>query len=514
MKVLDFGLAKLAAPQDIAADISPTLSPTITSPALVTGVGVLLGTAAYMSPEQAKGREADRRSDVWAFGCVLFEMLTGKRAFEGDDVSDTMASVLKGEPDWTKLSSDVPRAIRQVLRGSLEKDRRRRMGEVSTALFLMRPPEGDADEEGEETTVDLRGSWRRSMPAVVVSSTLVALIVGFLAWSFEPSPSTPATVSRFAFALPDGQQLRSNTRSAIAISPDGSTIVYAANGQLYLRAIDELEPKPIPGTAQDAGNPFFSPDGRWVGYYSRSEQKLKKIATTGGAAVNICDFRDPEGFGPVWNADGAIYWGAVAGILRVPADGGAPETVITLEKNQTAHRPQILPGGDALLFGLSDRASSSARTWDAAQIVVQSLKSGERSVVIAGGGDARYVPTGHVVYALGTTVLAASFDVRTLKVGSPVPLIEGVRRASNAGADAQFAVSATGSMVYVAAETMGERVLALVDRSGVVRRLRLPPGLYESPRVSPDGKQLATRSCVESLLSPTPRSAAARSQGR
>ena len=246
-----------------------------------------------------------------------------------------------------------------------------------------------------------------------------------------------------------------------------------------------MEARPIQGTDEDPASPFFSPDGEWVGYYSTSDNKLKKIAPIGGAPVTLCDATIP--FGVSWGSDDTIVYGQPEGIMRVSANGGTPELVIPTEAPELVHGPQMLPGGEWVLFTLSGAVAGLAR-WDEAQIVVQSLETGERKVLWEGGSDARYLPTGHLVYALEDVLFALPFDLASLEVsGGSVPMVEGVRRVSTGTtATANYGFSDRGTLVYVAeSATADRRILALVDRNGVAEPLNLPPGLYAQPRLSP-----------------------------
>jgi serine/threonine-protein kinase len=304
VKVLDFGLAKAtdaagAAPLDVGN------SPTITSPAMMTGVGVMLGTAAYMSPEQAKGRAADKRSDVWAFGCVLYEMLTGKRAFEGEDVSDTLANVLKSEPHWTAWPPTVPEPIRLLVRRCLEKDRSKRVADASTARFLLTEPLLTAS-----PVVAPAGAvratpplWRRGL-LLVITALVTAGMTGLVAWRAWRVPIAPVT--RFTITLP-GDQRFANRSQVLAISPDGSRVVYVGNAppQLYLRSMADLEARPIAGTNLDPMSPFFSPDGQWIGFYSFHDRTLSKIAVSGGASLVLCKTTPPHGV--TWDGNWIIF---------------------------------------------------------------------------------------------------------------------------------------------------------------------------------------------------------------
>ena len=494
VKVLDFGLAKVL--DSAASAIDASQSPTITSPAM-TGMGVILGTAAYMSPEQAKGRPADKRSDVWAFGAVLYEMLSGQRAFKGEDVSDTLAMVLKGEPEWHALPGEVSPLVVTLIRRCLEKDRRRRIAEFSTALFVI-----DESARVAAAASAQPASVRRRTGLAVVAAGTAAVIAGSAAWMLKPAASPSLPLARFTIALPADEQFSSTGRHVVALSPDGTQIAYGANGRLYLRAMDQLDAVPIRGT-EGAGNmtgrsPFFSPDGQWIGFWQNDQ--LKKVSVTGGAPVVLCAALNP--WGASWAADNTILYGQGAdGIWRISGDGGTPENVVTVDAGQIAHGPQLLPGGRAILFTLARN-----NDWDAAQIVVQSLDTGTRRVVLEGGSDARYVSTGHLVYALGSTLLGVPFDAATLAVtGGPVPLVEAVARAPRGAGPlgpgpqtgaAHFAMSSDGALIYAPADAVAgflerPRTLVWVDREGRETPLKTPARAYVYPRLSPDGTRAA-----------------------
>ena len=498
VKVLDFGLAKAVEMTSGPSDLS--MSPTITSPAMVTGIGTILGTAAYMSPEQAKGRPADKRSDIWAFGCLFCEMLTGTRAFEGDDVSDTLAAVLRGEADLSALPSGIPTSIRALLEGCLKKDRKQRIGDISTALFLLNRP---YDLSAMPATAAVsRPLWRRAIP-VVLAATLASALTGAVVWRVKPSPPLP--VIRFPFTLAAGQRFTTLGVQSIAMSPDGSHMVYVANERLYVRSMSELEAKSIPGTEiTRAVIPVFSPDGQSIAYWSPVDRTLKRIGVSGGTAVTICPV-DAAPFGVSWGPDGVIFGVGSRGILfggsqgsrgimRVSANGGTPERLVGINDGEVASSPQVLPGGQSVLFTLATGALEAQSEWDNALIVVQSLKSSERKTLIQGGSDAHYLPTGHIVYAVGGTLFAVPYDLERLRVtDGRTPIVEGVRRGLLSGS-AHFSVSNTGSLIYIpgpASIAPGDLDLALFDRKGGIEPLKLPPGSYEHPRVSPDGKQIA-----------------------
>jgi eukaryotic-like serine/threonine-protein kinase len=450
-----------------------------------------MGTAAYMSPEQAKGRVADKRSDVWAFGAVLYEMLAGKRAFEGDDVSDILATVLKNEPDWTALPADVPSSIRTLVMRCLEKDRTRRVADIAAARFVIDEQNGLGPSATIAALPLQTPLWRRAVTAT--AAVVVGAAVASGAW-WSVGPSTPLrTVTRFTLALAAGQQFTNPGRQVLAISPDGTRVVYVANRRLYLRPMSETEARPIVGTENDTGvgHPVFSPDGQSVAFFSGADQTLKRIAVSGGAAVTICQADNP--FGMSWGPDGIVFGQGPKGIMRVSPSGGTPDLLVSLNAGESAHGPQMLPDGQAVLFTLATGGSTDR--WDNAHIVVQSLKSGERKTLIDGGSDGRYLPTGHLVYALGGTLFAVPLNVRRLEVmGGPTPVVEGVRRADNATGTAQFSSSNSGSLIFApgpAGVSRSLRVFVVADRTGTTDPLNLPPGAYAHPRVSPDGTRLA-----------------------
>ena len=487
VKILDFGLAKALEAE--IPDSSLSQSPTLTNAA--TQAGVILGTAAYMSPEQARGKPTDRRADIWAIGVVLFEMLSGKRAFEGEDISMVLAHVLSQEPNWEKLPADLSPRLGDLLERCLRKDPTLRVQAIGDVRITSQEYLADPVDPLAQPVADaVQAQPRQILPWVLVTFVLTAVTAGVAVWNLRPTESQPLT-ARFYHKLPDDQAFSRAGRSLLTVSPDGSQIVYVANGQLYLRNLDEMEGRPIQGTDEDPFNPFFSPDGEWVGYFTVLDGELKKIAPIGGAPVTLCDARAP--YGASWGLDGTILYGQTQGIMRVSANGGTPELVVPTEESERADGPQMLPGGEWVLFTL---ASETATTpWDEAQIVVQSLESGERKILWEGGSDARYVPTGHLVYALEDVLFALPFDLASLEVsGGPVPVVEGVRRAylSNT-ASANYGFSDRGTLIYVVgAGTGGEpRSLMAVDALGNAAPLTDELRDYFRLRLSPDGRRVA-----------------------
>jgi serine/threonine-protein kinase len=491
VKVLDFGLAKAMDPR---AAISPmlTASPTITTPAQMTGVGMILGTAAYMSPEQAKGRPADKRSDLWAFGCVLYEMLTRKRAFDAEDISETMAFVLTKEPDWKALPATTPFGVQRLIRRCLEKDRKQRLADAADARLDIY--EAMAAPGSQWTLTPPRAMSRRSLVLVAASLAVAAAAVGAAAaWlAMRPAPPSSRTATRFSITLPSGSFTIGVTRQPVfALSSDGSRLVYAARvgggTQLYMRAIDQLAPLPVRGT-EGATYPFFSPDGQWLGF-SSEDGKLKKVPATGGAAITLCDA--PVMTGAIWMPDDSIIFrsGVRQGLSKMFAAGGTPADLITPDgKTATAYAwPHALPGGKVILYSI---AGVSA---DSAAIGALRLDTGERWVVLEGGTYPQYLPSGHLLFVRADAVMAVPFDVRTLQVrGAPVPIIEGV--STGGFGAAQLAVSATGTLAYgPAVQESGARLLVWVDRHGVIQPASTAKRNYQFPRLSPDGQRLAIR---------------------
>jgi serine/threonine-protein kinase len=490
VKVLDFGLAKLQDPMVSTVSKNPnalSMSPTITSPAM-TGVGVLLGTAAYMSPEQAKGRPADKRSDIWAFGCVLYEMLAGKRAFEGDDVADTLANVLKMQPDWEALPRDTPPAIVALIRRSLDKDRRRRIADVAAAMFVLSE---NLISFGEAPMRQMQSNSRRrrmAMAGAFVAAAGVAAGGWWLGVRSRPVDSKPVT--RFTIALRGDEQFSTNGRRFIALSPDGTHLAYIANGRVNVRALDRLESVPIPSTARGVvgtGNPFFSPDGQWIGFWQ--DGQIRKVRVDGGATLTVVPAADASA-GLAWEDDGTILFASQGNILRVPEAGGTPEIVVGNLKG-SVQSVQLLPGKRTILFTLFPEGMPGS------EIIVRSLDTGQQQTLIRDGIDARYLPTGHIVYFAGGNLLAVPFDLGTLKVrGSPAPVADDIPTSGVPGRTnnvAHFAISQTGTLAFVAGIFVEQspRTLVWVDRRGIEEPLGVPDRPYVYPRLSPDGGRVA-----------------------
>ena len=515
VKVLDFGLAKLAHPESAGHRADVTASPTITSPAMMTSMGVLLGTAAYMSPEQAKGREADKRSDVWAFGAVLYEMLTGRRPFDGEDMTDVLSAVVRLDPNWEALPSSLPQPVRTLLQGCLVKDRRKRIADIAVALFVLEKDAGLApDTTAHEATwrahvdvavADARRALQRSTRRRVAVVGVAALVAGTLAASaifFFIQRPMPQPVTRLAIPTTgDAAAAYDPNDRAIAVSPDGSKIVYTGasspvygNGidsRLYVRALDQLEPTLLAGPG-GVREPFFSPDGAWIGFFDPNTQ-LRKVSADGGPPVPLATTDGPSR-GATWGPDDTIIFATsspATGLQRISANGGNP-TVLTRpnrEKGESDHLwPHVLPGGHAVLFTIVPNGPI-----ENALIAVLDLRDGSQKVVLRGGSDARYVEGGYLVYGIAGTLRAVGFDVDRLEVrGTPVPVLQQVVTTSAVGA-ANFAVAANGTLTYVSGGTVaGERLtLVWVDRSGREEPLKVPPRAYMFAQLSPDGTRVA-----------------------
>ena len=493
VKVLDFGLAKALEP---SAGMDATASPTITSPAMMTRGGALLGTAAYMSPEQARGKGVDRRSDIWAFGCVLYEMLTGRRAFRGETVSETLADVLKSEPQWTALPADTPARVRRIARHCLEKDSRQRVHDIADVRLALEGAFETVAAEPPAVAIPRLRVWQRPAAAVTIAAS-IATTAGLAMWALTRSAAPPpARLLRFTVSPPSRESLAATNPNDpdVTISPDGTRIVYVAGGggpqQLYMRVLDQLDARRLENL-ENPRTPFISPDGNWIGFFGEPNV-LKKVTVNGGPAVTICAI-DAGPRGASWGADDTIVFATNAtstGLFRVSAGGGKAEmlTKPDPQKGEQDHYwPELLPGGRAVLFTILS-ASGAAQN----AIAVLNLQTGQQKVLVPGGSYPRYVPTGHIVYGVEGTLRAVAFDPGRLEVrGSPVPVLQGV--VTKPSGAASFAVAQDGSLVYIARgiQSAVERTLVWVDREGREESLKAPLRAYTSLRISPDGTRLA-----------------------
>jgi serine/threonine protein kinase len=465
VKILDFGLAKaFAGDQEVNLSNSPTLSDAATQQ------GVILGTAAYMSPEQARGKSVDRRADIWAFGCVLFEMLAGRPAFSGQDVSDILAAVIRTEPEWNNLPGKLHWRLREVLERCLKKDLKDRYHDISDVRAdIQRILTDSSSVSGLKAAEDESKRPRKAL-AWIAAVVLTAVIVGVVIWNFKPSPrSEPLPVTRFSYELPKDS-------GDFAVSPNGRQFVYATPRGLYLQSFDELDPKLIPGTEGKPQRPFFSPDGKWIGYIG-TDFKLKKIGISGGAPIDLCGVQVP--LGALWYPDNRIILSdAAQGILRISANGGTPELLV---KGFCAY-PQLLPNGESILY-----TDVSKRPYT---IHVQSLQSGKQKELFAGTG-AYYLPTGHLVYALWTgtfNLVAVPFNLEKLEAtDGPVPIINGLT---------QVDFSDSGTLLYMPGTAEGspavQRIPVWVDQKGKEEPIPgAPNNLNQRFVLSPDGTKVA-----------------------
>jgi serine/threonine-protein kinase len=488
VKVLDFGLAKASEQQD------EKVASTITQP------GRIVGTPAYMSPEQARGTPTDHRTDIWSFGCVMYEMLTGRLPFEGETATDTVARVLEREPDWQALPRETPANIRVMLRRCLEKKPRQRLQHIGDAVIeideTLNAPE-NAPPVGVPTVGESQSArWRSRATYGVAGLIIGAVAVAVALKSFTPPSDfgrTPASTQRALIRLPENQTLalsRSTplgwAQPAIAISPDGSHLVYVADigdtTQLFVRLMNEFQASPIPGT-EGAFYPFFSPDSRWVGFFTRDS--LKKVSLLGGDPVALCDARNPRGAS--WGTDGMICFSENQGTIltQVPAAGGATAPLFDEigrpgPTGSSCDHPQLLPGGKWVLISSKD-----------GYIKLISPKTREQKILVKDGYHARYLPTGHLVYARAGVLVAVPFDLATLQTtGDAVPVLEQVLLDSTYEM-VQYTISGNGLLVYVPGGDTAKSIPAWVDQDSTIEALPMRAQIYGTPKLSPDGRQLA-----------------------
>jgi Tol biopolymer transport system component/predicted Ser/Thr protein kinase len=470
VKVLDFGLAAQSRNGEAASSTHP---------------GMIMGTVAYMSPEQARGESADRRADIWAFGAVLYEMLTGRRAFTGETASDLLAAVLNNEPDLEA----IPLRVRKLVAQCLTKDRKLRLQAIGDWRLLMEDGTAPGLTSGAIAPPVRAGlAWRGWVAAAALA--VIAAVLGFALWHGTRPMDHP--LMRFSVDL--GPEAAAGPHITAAIAPDGSRLAFVARGaagneQLATRLLNQAQATLLPGT-ENAADPFFSPDGQWIGFFA--DGKMKKISVQGGAPVTLCDA--PNGRGASWGEDGSIIVTPMAHpgnyLFRVPAAGGTPQAITNPgDKGEVTHRwPQILPGGRAVLF----TGHTFSEDFDDASIEVLSLKSGQWKVVQRGGYFGRYVPSGHLVYVHQGTLFAVGFDLDRLEVrGTPVPVLEDVAASAGSGGG-QLDVARNGTLVYLSGKSStASWPVAWMDSIGKTQPLLAAPSLYSSPRFSPDGKRLA-----------------------
>ncbi len=494
-KILDFGLAKTSSEvQEPSRSDAPTAATQSG-----TREGHVMGTAAYMSPEQARGSIVDKRTDIWAFGCVLFEMLTGAAVFERETVTDTIAAIVEREPDWTRLPASVPVPVRRLLQRCLEKDSKRRLRDIGDARYeieqLIDSPVDD------RSSVPAEQSRTLTLPVVVVLLlSVVALGAGAWLSLFANRAANDRRISRFTIELPPGQVIPPGFNSHLAISPDGTHVAYTPlPGPVWVRRLDTLESQPleVSKTPGFRGGPMFSPDGASISYIQGNEifsgsRPFLKASLTGGAALKLAEydaFHEGE-----WGSDGKVYWteSYAGGIVSIPESGGAVQTITKpdVEHGERSHRfAHLLPGGKAMIYTVS---LDGINSYDDARIDLWDLATGKHKPLITGGTSAIYSPSGHIIYARAGKLFAVPFDLKRQEVtGSAFEVLSGVMMSRDTGA-AEFRLSNRGDLAYVpGAAEGGDRTLVWVDRSGKAEPLPLPPASYLYPRISPDGRSLA-----------------------
>jgi eukaryotic-like serine/threonine-protein kinase len=485
VKVLDFGLAK-------AFDTDrPDSSSNAAMFTTTTQRGLILGTAAYMSPEHVRGKALDRRTDIWAFGCMFYEALTGTPPFASETVSDTLAAVLREEPDWRALAH-TPLAIQRLIKRCLKKDPQTRLHDIADAGLEIE----DAVAESAPLMLPVPGRepWRISRRrAIFTALAIVALVAAVLTAGYWLAGRAPvlstAGVTRLTVPVPAGQQVERGGLAPLAISPDGSRLVYVAveregRTQLFARPLDRFESTPVAGS-EGGSAPFFSPDGRWIGFYANG--MLQRVSIDGGAALKICD--TPAIWSASWGQDDTIVFagaGTPGGLWRVAAGGGTPERLTTVDAdNERQHAyPERLPSGDVLFGIITDRG------WHLAVLSLDAKQVNALGAPGSGGAGARWVNTGHLLYASGGGLVAVPFEPARGMTGSPVPLLE--RPDVDASGSAAFAVSASGTLVYIPkTATLPLRALVMVDSAGRATLLSEARAAFTHPRLSRDGRRLA-----------------------
>jgi serine/threonine protein kinase/Tol biopolymer transport system component len=489
VKVLDFGLAKAVGRDAERSGLSD--SPTVTVEG--THAGTILGTAPYMSPEQAKGRAVDKRTDIWAFGAVLYELLTGKAAFRGSSVAETLSQVLTQAPNWELLPGGTPASIRTLLRRCLEKNPARRL-DSAVAVRL------EIDDALTSSALVTTASGAENRRRRVTREAIIALAVGsviaalgmWLVMRNRPQQATPPI--RFTITFPPTEPLELTFRGRdIALSPDGRYLVYQSRNRLMVRALDQLDAVPLSGVASGR-TPFFSPDSRWIGFFDGGD--LKKVAVTGEPVVTLCrNLGSPEG--GTWGSDGTIVISSEdgsVGLMRVSDNGGEATALTKTTAAQNGHRsPSMLPGGRGVLFTIS------ANTLEEQQLAVLDLKSGQQKTLLRGGVAAQYLDTGHLVYAtvssrgpgpVSGTLWAVGFDLDRLALrGEPVHISETLQIDMLAAPN--YVISSTGTLAYMPARAH-TRSFVWVDRNGHEMAITgLPPRAYQTIGLSPDGTRLA-----------------------
>ena len=488
VKVLDFGLAKVFSEEGGSSEAfnSPTLS------LGATRAGVILGTAAYMSPEQARGKAVDKRTDVWAFGCVLYEMLTGRRAFGGDEVSDTLAFVITKEIDWNALPAPTPPSIRRLLARCLEKDRTLRLRDIGDASLELRDAASPQSESSRVVRVE-RASAGRLVAGVGLGLLAGAAMAAGALWTTRTMPP-PLEIKRFAITMPAPITLGAGgaMRTAV-VSPDGRRVAFVgSDGRLFLRALDSVDLIPVSMGAVAAG-PFFSPDSRSVAAFSGGTSELRRVSVTGGPPV-LVSRSTGVARGATWAPDGTIFFATTdttTGLLAVPSSGGDIKVVTKVDTaaGELDHLwPEMLPEGRAVLFTIMRNGGLPN-----AEIAALDPTSGAKKILLRGGSHAQYMASGHLLYATAGAMRAIPFDpIRLETHGESVPIPLPVMTTGPGAVNAT--ASATGMLVYPpgSGSNMIERRLLWIDRQGREELIESEPAPFAVPRASPDGARIVT----------------------
>jgi Tol biopolymer transport system component len=493
VKLLDFGLAKTGVP--VVSGSFETHVATASQPgAPLTARGTILGTIQYMAPEQIEGHEADARADIWAFGCVLYEMLTGRRAFEGRTQASLIASILERQPTpMAELQPMTPPALGRIVRTCLEKDPDNRFHTAHDLWLHLQWIEEGGSAAGVAAPIIARRR-RRTRALMAGAIGLTALLSAGAAWWSKPAPERSAVVGQFVIPLVDHHFTRPGRR-VVAISPDGSKIAYVADQQIYLRRLHEAQAQPVRGTDVDPFDLTFSPDGEWIAFSTPSPETgtlgggaLKKISVAGGAPIQLCSVSAP--FGLRWTGNTLLF--SVGRQIQTVSDaGGTPQTLVSVteESNELLAQPQLLNDGRDLLYTVLQLPT---RSLEGASIVVQPVSGGPRRVLVAGGSDGRMLPGGQLLYVRDSVLYGLSVDPRGLQPrGGPVPLVEKVRSGPASGVG-QFDVAGNGTLVFAPQVERGARLtLVWVDRQGREQVIPAPDRTYYVPSISPDGTRVA-----------------------
>jgi len=494
VKVLDFGLAKTIEPR-LQGGVEATAA---TMSEQLTQRTTIAGTPAYMSPEQVSGKELDSRTDIWSFGCVLYEAVTGKLAFRGTTTTELLAAVLEREPDWATLPAAAPASLERLLKHCLRKDPSSRLRDIGDARIDLE----DALTTPGQVHPAAKGVVTRRTAISALAGAAAGIAAGVFGSNWQRGQLSRGPI-RFRIPVPEGRILSASFNRRVAISPAGTHVVFNVNPsvgtlnvggaqtQFFIHSIHDLEPKELKA---NGGGAFFSPNGQLIGYLSPAAGniELRKIGLGGGAPTTVCQL---ENFiGAAWADDDSIYLVSTVpgGLMRVPASGGEPKECAKIDfaSGERQHRyPCALPGAKAVLFTVS---KADSETFDDAHIVAVNTENSRRKTLVEGGTHPRYAPSGHLVYARNGSLLAVPFDAKSLEVtGQPFTALEGVQMSRNSGV-ANYDVSASGDLVYIAGPAdKGERTLVWVDRNGKAEPLPLPPRAYLHPRISPDMRQLA-----------------------